>query len=149
MHLTEAGIALCHSFRAEQTAVLGFLLAVDKVLLAVQRGCLESSSYPWSPEWLKLCILICRKKGRQPHQYPAFGHQQLQLPILPHKSAFEVQYINSINCFIARALRTARLLISGNFGLYSHQCEHEEVLASGHHMLLALRATIIFSLNEA
>lgn len=91
MHLTEAGIALCHSFRAEQTAVMGFLLSVDKVLSTFQRGCLESFSYPWSPEWLKLCALICQKKGRQPYQFPSFGNQQLNLPILPHKSAFEVQ----------------------------------------------------------
>ena len=99
MHLTEAGVALCHSFRAEQTAVLGFLLSVDKVLSAVQRGCLEAFSYPWSPEWLKLCALICQKKGRQPHQFPSFADQQLDLPILPHKSAFEVRHTSSAERF--------------------------------------------------
>ena len=88
--MSPSGIALCHSFRSEQTAVLGFLLSVDKVLSATQRACLEVSSYPWSPEWLKLCTLIYESRGQQPPEFPVFGNQQLDLAVLPHKSAFEV-----------------------------------------------------------
>lgn len=90
MHLSDAGITLCHSFRAEQTAILGFLLAVDKVLTAPQRGCLEVASYPWSPEWLKLCALICQGRGEDSLVFPIFGNQHLDLPILPYKTAFQV-----------------------------------------------------------
>ena len=92
MHTSEAGVALCHSFRSEQTAVLGFLLSIDKLLSAVQRACLEVAAYPWSPEWLKLCTLICRARGVEPPRLPVFGNQQLDLPILPHKSAVEVHH---------------------------------------------------------
>lgn len=90
MHLTAPGIALCQSFRAEQTAVLGFLLSMDRLLTFLQRACLEVSSYPWSPEWLKLCALICQRRGLEALVFPTFGNQQLNLPILPHKTAFEV-----------------------------------------------------------
>ena len=90
LHLSDAGIALCHSFRMEQTAVLGFLLAIDKVLSALQRAFLETTSYPWSPEWLKLCELICRKRGQEPFEFPTFGNEQLDLPILPARTAFQV-----------------------------------------------------------
>ncbi len=47
MHLSEAGNKLYHSFRLEQTSILGFLLAVDKLLTPEQFGCLEAFSYPW------------------------------------------------------------------------------------------------------
>jgi len=47
MHLSEAGNKLYHSFRFEQTSILGFLLAVDNILTPEQYARLESSSYPW------------------------------------------------------------------------------------------------------
>lgn len=96
LHLSEAGIALSHSFQLEQTAVLGFVLAIDKVLSTFQRACLETTSYPWNPEWLKLCELICCKRGQSPFQFPTFNNDKLDLPLLPAKSAFQV-FIISLN----------------------------------------------------
>jgi len=91
MHLSPAGNALYHSFRIEQTTILGFLLSVDMLLSSEQCGCLESSSYPWSPEWLPMCGLIrSRRRGLPPLQFPTFGNKLLNLPVLPYKTAFEV-----------------------------------------------------------
>ena len=47
MHLSEPGNKLYHSFRFEQTSILGFLMSVDSILTPEQYGCLESSAYPW------------------------------------------------------------------------------------------------------
>jgi hypothetical protein len=113
MHLSPAGNALYHSFRIEQTTVLGFLLSIDKLLSSEQCGCLESSSYPWSPEWLPMCALIrSRRRGLSPLQFPKFGDKLLNLPLLPYKSAFEVSWLLSAKCELLSVKCTMAFLIS-------------------------------------
>ncbi len=87
------GAALSRSLRLEQSIVTGFLLAVDDVLTVLQKGVLDSACYPWSPEWLPMCLLISLKNGRQPLQFPAFIDKLLDLPLLPQRTALEVSVI--------------------------------------------------------
>lgn len=85
-----AGAALFQSLRLEQSIIAGFLLAVEDTLSVLQKGLLDSTCYPWSPEWLPLCALMSLKRGKQPLQFPAFIDKFLDLPLLPQRTPLEV-----------------------------------------------------------
>ena len=70
------------------TAVLCF----SQVLSLPQRVYMDFRSYPWCPEWLELCAVLARKRGRPPLTFPALGNQGMTLPVIPRYTALEASH---------------------------------------------------------
>ena len=62
----------------------------SQVLSVPQRVYMDFKSYPWCPEWLELCAVLAKKRGRPPLTFPAMGHQGMILPVIPRYTALEV-----------------------------------------------------------
>jgi len=57
-----------------------------------QEAFLECTAYPWSPQWLVLCSLICQRRGEDPPVFRTVDNHYMDLPILPGLTAFQVQF---------------------------------------------------------
>ena len=51
---------------------------------------IDVGSYPWCPQWLDMLDVLRQRRGLPSLQFPAFKDRQMDLPVLPYMTAFEV-----------------------------------------------------------